>query len=484
MSSAIYGAGVVAARLASFILLPIYTRYLTTADYGTLELLDTTLAVFSMVLGGRFADAFFYHYAKAEDAAAKRRVLTTEVVGAWIVGAAGGVVGVLLARPVSLLVFQDAGYSRYFLIVFVNFAVSLPVEVGFAWLRALDRPALFVGVSVARLCATLVVTIALVVFRGMRVAGVLISNLAVNALLALALSAVCLARGGRQFHWGLFLRILRFSLPMGIGGLGLFVIHSGDRFFLQRFASLSEVGIYALAYKLGMLVSQVGAAFGTYWTAQGYSILEGPEAPGRFTRINTYMMAVIVWSGVAIIAFSPPVIGLIAAPAYYPAMAFVPWIVVAYVLRAEADYLRFTFYLDGRTKADAALIWAAAGLCLVGYAALIPPYRLWGAVGATVATFVFLTVGARLATRASRPYPIPWRELLHLSVAGTVVAAAVMLFQPSTRWIQFVFGCAATAGFPALLWLTGFATPVERTAILASIREAVRMVRPEPASDR
>lgn len=477
-----YGAGIVAARLASLILLPVYTRYLTTADYGTLELLDTTLAVFSMFMGGRFADALFYHYANAGGATEQRRVLATSVFGAWIVGMVGGCVGLGLARPVSVLVFESANYFRYFQIVFAGFAVSLPVEVGLAWLRALDRPGVFVAVSVARLCLTLGLTIVLVVFLGMRVLGVLFSNLAVNVLLAVALSSVSLWKGGKYFNWALFIRILRFSLPMGIGGLGLFVMHFGDRFFLQRFASLSEVGLYALAYKLGMLVSQVAAAFGTYWTAQGYAILARPEGPSLFARVNTYMLAVVLWAGVIIVAFSPPVIGLIAAPAYFPALQYVPWIVLAYVLRSEADYFRFTFYLDGRTAADALLIWAAAGLCLAGYAILIPRYRLWGAVATTVAAFAFITVGARLATRRSRPYPLPWKRLLHLSLAAAAVATAVSLFQPHSRWGQFAAAAAASAAYPALLLLTGFFLPEERAAIAGAVRRAARFIRLEAAS--
>ena len=40
--------------------------------------------------------------------------------------------------------------------------------------------------------------------------------------------------------------------PIGLGGVAMLVIHYGDRFFLQRSASLADVGIYSLAYKLGM----------------------------------------------------------------------------------------------------------------------------------------------------------------------------------------------------------------------------------------
>lgn len=477
-SSAIYGTGLIAAKLASFLLLPVYTRYLTTADYGTLELLETTLSVFSMFLGGRFADALFYHYANAATPAEKSRVLSTVVLGGWVVGGIGGALGLASSPVASRLVFESAAFTRYFQIVFIGFAMSVPVEVAFAWLRALDRPVVFVSMSVVRLCLTVGLTFVLVVLQGMQVLGVLYSNLMVTALMAVVLNGVCLWRTGLRFEWRLFGAVLRFSLPLGIGGVGLFLIHSGDRFFLQRYGSLADVGIYGLAYKLGMLVSQVQMGFGTHWTAHGYAMLQREDGPRVFAKVNTYMMTVILWAGVTIIAFSPPVLGLMAAPAYLPALRYVPWIVFAYLLRAEADYFRFTLYLDKRTTADAVLIWVAAGVCTAGYALLIPRYKIWGAVAATLVAFVVLTAGARLAAYRSRPYRLERRRLLHLSLPAMGIVAAVMLLQPHRVWAQLGLAVAASASYPALLAVTGFFRPEERAAILAAIQRIGRRARP------
>jgi O-antigen/teichoic acid export membrane protein len=473
-SSAIYGTGVVAARLASFLLLPVYTRCLTTADYGILELLETTLSVFSMFLGGRFADALFYHYSGEAALAAKNRILSSMAMGAWLIGGIGGLIGLASSPAVSRLVFENAVYTRYFQIVFIGFALSVPLEVGFAWLRAIDRPVIFVSVSILRLGLTLALTILLVVFRGMQVLGVLYSNLAVTAAMAVGLTGVCLWRTGLSFESAVFFRALRFSLPLGLGGIGLFVIHSGDRFFLQRYVSLADLGIYALAYKLGMLVSQVQVAFSTYWTAHGYDVLRSEQGARVFAKLNTYMLAVIIWAGVAVIAFSPPVLRFMAAPQYLPALRYVPWIVLAYVLRAEADYFRFLLYVDGRTSADAALITVSAVICVAGYALLIPIYKLGGAVAATFLAFVVLTAGARLVARQKRPYPIERHRLVHLSLPAAGILAALVWLDIGPGWGQWALACAAVAAYPFLLTITGFFQAGERAALLALLQRIGR----------
>ena len=58
-SSVVYSAGIIASRMASFLMLPIYTRYLTPRDYGIMELLDITMTIFATLVAGRFGEAAF-----------------------------------------------------------------------------------------------------------------------------------------------------------------------------------------------------------------------------------------------------------------------------------------------------------------------------------------------------------------------------------------------------------------------------------------
>ena len=46
--SAIYGVGTALTKAVGFLMIPIYTRYLTPADYGIFELLNLTARVLTM----------------------------------------------------------------------------------------------------------------------------------------------------------------------------------------------------------------------------------------------------------------------------------------------------------------------------------------------------------------------------------------------------------------------------------------------------
>src|SRR5204862_3523796 len=76
----VYAAGLVLSKAVAFVMLPVYTRYLTPADYGLLQLLDMVLEVASIVAGSRLGAGIFRYYHKADSTEGRRAVLSTAAV--------------------------------------------------------------------------------------------------------------------------------------------------------------------------------------------------------------------------------------------------------------------------------------------------------------------------------------------------------------------------------------------------------------------
>src|SRR5438874_6889781 len=76
----IYGAGVLLSKAVAFVMLPVYTRYLTPADYGVLQLIDMVVEVASIVAGSRLGAGIFRYYHKAETERERRAVLSTALI--------------------------------------------------------------------------------------------------------------------------------------------------------------------------------------------------------------------------------------------------------------------------------------------------------------------------------------------------------------------------------------------------------------------
>ncbi len=277
--TSIYSIAILAGKASSFILLPLYTRALTPSDYGTMELLELTSFILSAMVGMRIGDSLFYYYSKATTDERKRLTISTVLLGSILLGIAGGAIGWFGAAYLSRLVFGSDHYAHYFRLVAAAFVFSPPAELGFCYIRALNRSYLYLFASIGRLAVSITLTVLFVVFWRLGVTGVLWSGVLSAAAVTVVTTAFCLSHIRFRVRFGTRLlgSFIRYSAPLGVSSLGVFIINYGDRFFLQRYVSLADIGIYALAYKAGMLITYLQMPFETYWRAQMFSIIKAPH---------------------------------------------------------------------------------------------------------------------------------------------------------------------------------------------------------------
>lgn len=470
-STGVYGLAMLLSRTASFLLFPVYTRFLSPADYGVLELLDLTLYAYGTLLGMRIGDAMLYRWPACTSDEERSAVLSSAYWGAVMLGLLSAAGGWLASRWLSLLVFGASSYAPAFVLMFFSFACSLPAEVGLALARARDRAVHYMWLSAARLAATASLNVFFLAVLHWKYEAMLWGNLIGSAALSMAALAYIAGQGFRwtSFRLPEFRRLVAYGAPLGVGGLGMLIIHYGDRFFLRQYVTLADIGIYALAYKLGMLVTNLQTPFDTYWRAQMFQIVKRPDGEKIYVRVCTYLALVLMAFTVFLIAFSTPLLNILAGAEFRSAARLVPWIGFAYVVRTIGSHFRSALLLQAVTALDAGVVWAGAVACLAGYAAFIPRYGVWGAVWATLGAFTFTFFVSLWQAQKVRPFPFEYRRMGILLLAAAPAAAAAWLLQPKGWLAQWLAGCAEFASFFLMLHLFGFAEPDERARLARAI---------------
>src|SRR5512132_2725703 len=99
--SLIYGLGGLVSRILAVLLLPLYTRYLTPADYGKIETLVALTTVLAIVLRAGISSAFFRFYFDSPEPERRRTVLRTSFWFTMATSTIGLAAVVALAVPIS-----------------------------------------------------------------------------------------------------------------------------------------------------------------------------------------------------------------------------------------------------------------------------------------------------------------------------------------------------------------------------------------------
>lgn len=461
----VYATGIVGSKLASLILVPLYTHLLTQAQYGTLELLDVTLQGASKLLWSGLPFAFWYFYANKNTEAERKRVVSTAALGALALGSAAALAGILLAPWISQLLWGSPANATLVRILFAGLACAYPLDLLLAWFRIIDAPVKFVVSGLGRLFLQISGVVLLLVVCGMGLAGILWSSVVAGATLAVVLFVYVLRRNGTAFEPRLFGKMLAYATPSIFVGLCSFLVNFGDRYFLVRSVPLAELAIYSVAYKFGMLITLMSYAFQSYWNAQSFHVAKDQSSGVVFGRALTYLTLALCGATLGITAFVKPVLRLVAPPAYATSAPLVPLICSAYVAFGLSAYFQTLFYVRKRTVSDAIVNGVGALVVVSGYAILIPRYHLWGAAAATLASFgTMLLIGA-VWSRRFISVDFEWARLSKVIISAAALAAVYLFLPLRNVAAQVGAGVLALAGYPLLLFAAGFPNEGEKRVV-------------------
>lgn len=464
-----YSIPALASRAISILLLPIYTRYLTPADYGVMELLDLTADLVGMMLGARLGQALFYFYFIAETKEEKDKAISTVFLGSLLLGVVGAAIALFGCSALSSLVFGSPQYAPYFRLLFLGFASSLPVQVGFCCMRALNHTGKYVWANLFNMVISAALNIVLLVWFRMGIAAMLWSALLASIGLSVYMAWYTLSRIHVSFDRRLLLRLVRYSMPLGVSSIAVFFIHYGDRVFLKSTVSLSELGIYSLAYKIGMFVSFMHAPFLAYWLSQVCDIARKPGGEHIYVRTYTYVTAILTFGAVLLSLFAQPALTIIAGPAFFGAAFLVPWLAAAYLVRALAAHVQSVFTVEGRPGLDARVNVVGSLVCVAGYACLIPLFKVNGAIAATLLGFLVIFGYGLWTAQRLRPFPFEFGRLARIIGSAVLTVAAFYVIHPVNFWHQAGLAALFSIAYAVVL-VAGCLSAEERRAMVSAAR--------------
>ena len=341
----IYSIGVLLNRSVSFIMLPIYTRYLTPENYGVLELLELTVDVVSIFTGLGILQGLFKFYYQFEKEKDKRHLISTIfilVICFYFVSCA---FGALFSDHVSRLIFNNSQFSNLVAISFLNLFLSFLIYTPLAYIRTIQKPVLFVIISSIKLILQLSLNILLLVHLKMGVIGVLYSTTITSIILGGFLSGYTFRNVGIFYSKKLAKRLIKFGYPFVFSGMGAFVLTYADRFFLNYYGQLSTVGIFALGYKFGFLLMTFPIRpIYNIWMVQRFELIKQKNYEDAFNAFFFWFIVIVTACVLFISIASRDVIKIMAHESYWEAYKIVPIILLAYLFQACTDFFNFGIY--------------------------------------------------------------------------------------------------------------------------------------------
>ena len=450
-----FGFGMLSSTVASLFLIPVYTRFLSPAEYGLLEIINVWLAILSICFGLGMWSALFNSIMKHDDMSARKVTAGTAIL--------------LLVIPVvisSLIIIFSLGFFLNLLkginiiyiailLVLIN-GTGILIVVPFAMLRAMEQSKKYLALSIYGLVITIALTFILLGFARRNVLGVLEARLLASIGMMFFVSPYLCRNTRLIFNFKEAKELIRFGMPLIPTALGLWVLDLSDRFFLQYFRNLGEVGIYSLGYKYASIVSLPIVAFSLAWPQVLLPITKRPDAKKTIGRIFTYFMLVTTFMALSLSIFSKEVIRMVSAAEFHDAYKIVWYIALGYVFYGGYIFASSGIYISGKSSSLPMAVGIAAILNAGLNYLFIPRFGMAGAACATLISYVIMCLVMWYLSKGF--YPISF-EFLRL---GKIIGAAVIIYLYSSIFLvnntasTLIIKVLSMPGYVVILFILGF----------------------------
>jgi O-antigen/teichoic acid export membrane protein len=330
--SAIYAIPAFVSRGLSLLLVPLYTRVLSPADYGALDLLMVFANLVNLTVALEVSQGVARFYAGEEDGDRKIGYASSAFWFTLFCYTLFLVAAFFFRTDLSQLVMGRAGSEIYFQIgtiyIWLN-GVFYLIQNQFRWeLRSLD----YTVVSVLVTLITAGLAVSLAYFLQLGLIGLLYGMVG-GGLVGCIFGLWRLRNSFRfRFHWDQLQEMLAFSTPLVPSGIAVFISHFIDRIMINHYLTLDEVGLYGIGFRLANVVGLVMVGFQGALTPLVYTYYRDPQTPSQLAQIFRYFLVFALLVFLTLSLFAQELVVLITTPAYYRAAQVVVFLAPAILL--------------------------------------------------------------------------------------------------------------------------------------------------------
>jgi O-antigen/teichoic acid export membrane protein len=399
--SALYIAVPVFQRSLYFLMVPVFTRYLTPAEYGAWGYVTVAATLLGTLAPLGLLSSYNYALRRPEAwsqpaAAIRRASLQTAVILVTLTCAAA----FLVLRHIPLGMDTD----RLWLVVLAATVGGFLVQAGKRRYQMLEQPKPY-----ARLDLTFGITVAAASYIGVVYLKLGVVGLATGLIVAATLGAMLSWRDLKADLIGKVIpaarkEALNFGLPLFIHTGAAVLLQYLDRFMLERMGTLTDLGLYSLAGQIGTAMLIITTA-----TNQAYLPFLYRQFEAHFelvVKAQRYVGLFFLGVGMLGMLMTPWVIRHFIDPRYLQSIRPAQILLAAGILHGWYYLMVGRLMVRGRTRAIAIVTLIAAAFNVVANYLLIPRYMAEGAAWATLLSEGLLFLLSWWAARRALATPV------------------------------------------------------------------------------
>lgn len=369
----------VATKLLSFFLVPVYTSVLSSAEYGSYDLISTTVNLMIPVITLNIIESIIVFSLK------KNNSSKAEVISIVIKYAIYGVIlGCLFA--VLLYVLRVSSLLNNYIIFFIILLVLTIFNTVLCFFSRSLENIKDLGVSSVIASITVIsLNIVFLLYLNLGLQGYFVAN--IMGLLCQSIYLFVRCKFWKYIkvpHDKVLEReMLNYSIPLIANSLAWWINGSSDRYVVTYFCGIAQNGIYSVGYKIPSILQIAQNIFNSAWTISAVKEIESDDKDKFFSNVYGIYHCFLLIICSMIIAFSKILSIFLFSNDFYYAWRYVPFLTIAVLFGSMSNLFGGVFSAvkdscaSSKTTIVGALLNFILNVLLVSH---------MGAIGAAIST--------------------------------------------------------------------------------------------------
>lgn len=415
-------------KILSFLLLPLYVSKLTTAEYGSVDLVFTASQFLIPLISLTIHAAAFRYLIDAKTDEEKREIISTS---SWML---------LLSTAVALIV-SVVGYciigNYYFLLAGIYMITSIWSNYFLQMTRGLQHNKTYAFMGVAN--AAIHILLNIVFIAGLNMGSI---SLILSPIIGFVVTALILFFSNGFYKYVCFKcyntqvskKLIKYSLPLIPENIVWWCLSGFSKVFLSFVHGNSMLGIYAVANKFSDLLISIYSIFHLAWTEIAFQIY-GEKGQDElysiaYNNISKVMLSVVL----VLMPITKIIVPAFLNESYMLSIDYMPVLYVMVFINILSTFYGSGFQCAKKTAGVLVSSCIGAATNVLFCVLLVPRFAVWGTVSAMFLANIALLICKKRMSKQFFRIQINYKNYLILIPLAIFICA----FYMGKPWMNIV----------------------------------------------
>jgi O-antigen/teichoic acid export membrane protein len=465
--SIIYGVANSLQNAVGFILLPVYTAYLSVSEIGLLEIFIVSISVLFNLTQLGLGSALFKYYSYGKESDDSRQKNQLIISSSFFFLSIFSLIIILILygvrERISQILFNTSIYNDWITLILIIVFFRLFSVIPTAFLRIQNKSAIYSIINGAQFLFQIAIIIYLVVVLNKKIEGVL-EGLALSSFI-FAIIFVWIIKNNVSFNfsYSVVKELLSYSIFLVPVSIGIMILMMSNRFFILMFRDSEELGIFSVANKISSLILLAVMSFQLAWPSIMFRIRSLQNAKNYYSRIFRYFIVIFLTFALGLTFFSRELTLLFATREYLSGVSLIPILSLGYLFYGlfYVGTVGIQIYKRTYFLAISMIVGTAVNLLLNYF--FTEAYGMWGASIALCISLIVVGITAFIFSQRVYFIRIEWNRILRFLLLLIIAFLLYQLGFHADTWQNFIAKIIILLFlFPlSLYWLDIF-TPEEK----------------------